>query len=305
NGNLTNDGSNIYTWDARDRLASMAGASFEYDAVGRRITKTISGVPTSYLYDGQNPVQELSGTTPTANLITGLGMDEFLTRTDSAGTQSFFTDGLGSTLALTDTSGTVQTEYTYEPFGKTTATGTTSSNSFQFTGRENDGTGLYYYRARYYNPNLHRFLSEDPLLGGFISSPNGPMELMVPRLIKRPEMLHPYAYVGDNPIDRIDPTGLLMVATHSSGNFAPGFGRQDQECSWPAGKFNRNPCTKQCCVTHDHCYELHQCNFSSWITNATTYLMGPFGPCTICNSNVFACLIHNVGKGDCKSCKGN
>lgn len=52
---------------------------------------------------------------------------------------------------------------TYEPFGAATATGQTNTNSYQYTGRENDGTGLDYYRARYYSPSRQRFISEDPI----------------------------------------------------------------------------------------------------------------------------------------------
>jgi len=81
-------------------------------------------------------------------------VDEIFTRTDSAGVRNFLGDALGSTVALTDSSGTVQTQYTYEPFGKTTASGQANSSTFQYTSRENDGTGLYYYRAKYYNPTL-------------------------------------------------------------------------------------------------------------------------------------------------------
>jgi YD repeat-containing protein len=64
NGNLISDGTNTYTWDARNRLAGISGAiaaSFQYDPTGRRISKTISGTTTQFLYDGANPVQELSG----------------------------------------------------------------------------------------------------------------------------------------------------------------------------------------------------------------------------------------------------
>src|SRR5579884_2249523 len=60
-------------------------------------------------------------------------------------------------------SGTLQTHYTYEPFGATTASGAANTNAQQFTGRENDGTGLSSFRARYYSPQLQRFVSEDPL----------------------------------------------------------------------------------------------------------------------------------------------
>jgi len=61
---------------------------------------------------------------------------------------SFLTDMLGSTLGLTDLSGTLGTQYSYDPFGNVSSSGTANSNSYQYTGRETDGTGLYYYRAR-------------------------------------------------------------------------------------------------------------------------------------------------------------
>jgi len=94
-------------------------------------------------------------------------------------------------LALADASGAVATEYAYEPFGATMVTGASSQNAAQFTGRENDGTGLYYYRARYYHPELPRFISEDP-----IGLEGGDTNL--------------YAYVFDDPITEIDPLGLAV-----------------------------------------------------------------------------------------------
>jgi uncharacterized protein RhaS with RHS repeats len=162
NGNLQtltdSSGTTTYTWNARDQLVSLSGpsvtASFQYDAVGRRKSKTVNGTITPFLYDGLNVVQELNGMTPIANLLTSLGIDETLLRTDAAGPRSFLTDGLGSTLALTGGAAGVRSEYTYEPFGKSTATGDVSTNAFTYTGREDDGTGLYYYRARYYHPGV-------------------------------------------------------------------------------------------------------------------------------------------------------
>ncbi len=162
NGNLTSDGTNTYTWNSRNQLVSISGgvtASFQYDPFGRRVSKTI-GVTTQYVYDALNPVQEISGTSASANILAG-GLDEYFQRTDSAGARDFLTDALGSTLALTDSTGTTQTSYTFEPFGNATLNGASTSNSFAFTGRELDGTGLYFFRARYYSPTLHRFISED------------------------------------------------------------------------------------------------------------------------------------------------
>ena len=121
NGNLANDGTNTYSWDARNHLTAITGpntASFAYDADGRRAQKTIGSTSTQFLYDGLNPVQELQNGAPSANLITGLGVDEYLQRTDSAGARDYLSDILGSSLALTDSTGTIQTQYSYDPFGK-------------------------------------------------------------------------------------------------------------------------------------------------------------------------------------------
>src|SRR2546422_539431 len=193
NGNLTNDGTTTYTWDARNRLTGLSGAvtaSFTYDGLGRRTRKTISGTTTGYWFDGNDIVAELNGSTPIATYLRSLNIDEPCVRQQSGGNEFFQTDALGSTVGLTDSAGASQTTYSYEPFGKTTVTGT-SSNPFQYTGRENDGTGLYYYRARYFSSGMHRFVSEDPvgLKGGDINF---------------------YAYVLDHPINNVDSLGLRV-----------------------------------------------------------------------------------------------
>jgi RHS repeat-associated protein len=192
NGNLTGDGTNTYAWNARDELASVSGpglsASFQYDAFGRRTSRAVNGGQVGYLYNGLNTAQELSGTTPTANYLTGR-VDEVFTRTDGSGTDTLLADGLNSTLAILDPAGAVKTQYTYEPFGRATASGAASGNDAQYTGRPNDGTGLYFNRARYYSPALQRFISEDPVeyAGG----------------------LNLYAYVENNPVTVSDPLGLM------------------------------------------------------------------------------------------------
>ena len=197
NGNLatvTDAGSTAtYTWNARNQLTGISAtgfsASFTYDSFGRRTGRTVQGVVTNYVYDGLNPVQEKAGATVTANLLTGLGIDEFFTRTDGVGVRGLLPDALGSTVALGDGTGTLQTQYTYEPFGYATQTGLASSSSYKYTGREDDGTGLSYYRARYYHPRLQRFIGEDPIRfrGGDVNF---------------------YSYVRNNPIRLIDPFGL-------------------------------------------------------------------------------------------------
>ena len=188
NGNTLNDGTNTYTWDARNRIVSADsnGATFAYDAVGRRTGKNISSINTNFLYDGVNPVQELNGSTVTANLLTG-GVDERFLRTTASETDNYLTDALGSTTGLTGSSGNSTVQYSYSPFGSISITGTTS-NSYTYTGREIDGLGIDYYRARYYNPAIGRFLSEDPI--GFRGG------------------INEYVYVGDSPLSFVDPLGM-------------------------------------------------------------------------------------------------
>jgi RHS repeat-associated protein len=198
NGNLTSDGTNTYTWNARNQLMGITGGtSFIYDGAGRRQAKTVGGATTSFLHDGLNPVQEQNGSA-LVNLLTGLGIDEYYVRTDSSGSQTFWTDALGSTVALTDGTPAVAASYTYEAFGATGVTGTTS-NGYDYTGRESDGTALKYYRARYHHTGLARFVSEDPI--GF---DGGDINL--------------YAYAANAPVDFTDPSGMSLV-----GNAIPGY----------------------------------------------------------------------------------
>jgi RHS repeat-associated protein len=184
NGNMLSDGSNSFTWNARNEVVKLNNVSLQYDAFGRRI-QNAAGI--SFLYDGSKAAQELSGSTVIANLLSG-GIDEVFTRTDSGGSFAQLKDALGSTIALVDSSGNMQTSYTYDPYGGTSVTGTGDGNEFQYTGRENDGNGLYFYRARYYSPLLGRFISEDPL--GFAGDDD-----------------NLYAYAFDAPTDFIDPLG--------------------------------------------------------------------------------------------------
>lgn len=201
NGNLISDGVNTYTWDALNQLETISGpnlfASFTYDALGRRISKTVGGVTTQFLYDGQDIVAEIQGGAVSVTYLRSLNIDESFVRQSVNGNEYYHVDALGSTLALTNSAGAVTTTYAYEPFGRTQITGT-SGNPFQYTGRENDGTGLYYYRARYYSPTYHRFLQEDPI--GFAG---GDVNL--------------YGYVLGNPVSWIDPLGLKLCALNLSG----------------------------------------------------------------------------------------
>jgi RHS repeat-associated protein len=194
NGNLTRDGVNSYVWDSRNRLVSISGgttATFTYDALGRRTSKTVNSVASQFLYDGNDIAAEIGGGAVGAYYLRSLNIDEPFIRQAGTGNEFYHADALVSSLVLSTAQGATGTMYTYEPFGKTTITGT-SANTFQFTGRENDNTGLYYYRARYYQPRLQRFIAEDSIgyLGGDVNF---------------------YGYVGQNPILRTDPSGHTPV----------------------------------------------------------------------------------------------
>ena len=155
---------------------------FVYDALGRRVSATVSGTTTPYLYDGLNAAM-----VSTSQIIAGSGLDEIYSQISTSGTTSFLPDGVNSTAALTNSSAAITKSYLYSPYGDSAGSGT-ASTAYQYSGRENDGTtGRYYYRARYYAPQLGRFISEDPLgIGGGTNV---------------------YAYAGGNPLQFNDPRG--------------------------------------------------------------------------------------------------
>ncbi|MDB5801817.1 MAG: repeat-associated core domain protein [Rhodocyclales bacterium] len=208
NGNLTNKttpgASLTLGWDELNRLANVvssgAGAvtqSYQYDAQGRRIRKSSGAIVTDYLYNGDDIHAEYSSwAQPGAIYVHGEGFDNQVARLPLVGgvlqpTRYFHTDALGSVVAATDvsTSGSdaVANTAAYDPFGA--AQSGSLPNGYSFTGRERDETGLMYYRARYYDSNIGRFVARDPigLEGG----------------------INPYAYVGNAPLDARDPTGNI------------------------------------------------------------------------------------------------
>lgn len=214
NGQLTNDGVSIYAWDARGQLSGISGgstATFQYDSQGRRLAKTVAGAMTGFAYDDSNFVQELSGlgssATVNANLLTG-DVDHVFFRTtgtsSAATTRWFLAEANNNTVMTTDGADAAQKSYAYEAYGSTTPGAGTDANTQQYTGRENDGSGLYYYRDRYYMPSCMRFISEDPI--GWASG-----------------QTNNYAYVGGNPVQVTDPSGdfgLLGAAIGAGANLA-------------------------------------------------------------------------------------
>ena len=212
NGNLvsktsqTTGQATTYTWNARNWLTAITGpgltASFAYDALGRRIEKTVNGQSVGFLYDGSQVIAELAGSTVNVKLLSGIAVDEMLARYTAAGARHYLTDALGSVVAMLKEDASVQNYYGYSPYGETTPSANDDGNSSEYTGRENDLTGVYYYRARYFDPVLKRFISADPIgLGGGVNF---------------------YGYVGGNPVSYVDPLGLNGSAAWLSAHLHVG-----------------------------------------------------------------------------------
>jgi len=173
--------------------------TYTYDASGRRIEKKYDyETITKYVYDGDHCIAEYNAYNQLKRkYICGPAVDDPIcmidTMTSPAVTSYYHFDALGSVVTLTNSSGNTVEVYEYDVYGRPGASDANHPNRFMFTGREYDKeTGLYYYRARYYNPQIGRFLQTDPV--GYKAGMNW------------------YAYCINNPLSFMDPSGLISVA---------------------------------------------------------------------------------------------
>ncbi|MCV3217127.1 polymorphic toxin-type HINT domain-containing protein [Plectonema radiosum NIES-515] len=197
-----------YDWinDGENRLIGITSSStsgtsqqrYIYDAFGNRVASISDGVRTNYLsapiWDLPEVLMEYGASGQvTADYTQGVG----LVRSIRDGKEGFYhTDGLGSTRVITDTVGLITDRYTYDAFGVLLNTTGTFGNSFQFAGEQRDSsTGLDYLRARYYDPNLGRFISKDAYAG----------------TLNDPYSQHDYQYAHANPVRYTDPTGYFTL----------------------------------------------------------------------------------------------
>ena len=177
NGNLTQKTTateiTIYTWDFENRLIKVTTPSttseYAYDPFGRRIEKSVTEsattTTTKYFYDNQAILFEYDETGAIGNrYLHGPNIDEPLAVLTGKNKYYYHANGLGSTTALTDLSGKVVQNYEYDPFGNLKDQKNRIKQPFTYTGREWDKeTGLYFYRARYYDPMEGRFIQKDPI----------------------------------------------------------------------------------------------------------------------------------------------
>jgi RHS repeat-associated protein len=205
NGNTltkaTSSGTTTFGWDYESRLTSVTlpgtggTLAFKYDGLGRRVQKAFTQASTTsttnYLYDGNNSVADVDQNgNVLARYAATQNIDEPLAELRSSTTSYYSQDGLGSVTSLTTHAGALGNTYTYDSFGKLTASTGSIANRFQYTSREFDTeTGIYSYRARYYDPTTGRFLNEDPIRW-FSGAANF------------------YGYVHNDPVNLIDPLGL-------------------------------------------------------------------------------------------------
>ncbi|MGA1825362.1 MAG: CARDB domain-containing protein [bacterium] len=192
-----------YTYNSENQLIGITTPdyiiSYYYDGLGRRICKEINGLETYYVYDDEDILLILDNSCSIVSQYThGPGIDEPIKIEQGDASYYYITDGLGSIVQIADSTGNIIQEYTYDSFGNIVHQSGDLINPYTYTGREYDPeSGLYYYRARYYDAKIGRFLSQDPI--GFGS---GDLNL--------------YRYVNNNPVNWIDPYGLSYLEYNSN-----------------------------------------------------------------------------------------
>ncbi len=196
NGNmLTRPDGAQFTWDYSNRLTKVVlpngggTVTFQYDPFGRRIQKAGPLGTTNYLYDGTNIIAEVdSAGNILARFALGPLIDEPLSQFRSGATTYYQAEGSGSITSMADSSATIAATYSYDSYGNLSASTGTIVNPYRYTSREFDAeTGIYYYRARFFDPSNGRFLSEDPK--------------------KTTAEFNFYRYALNSPLNRMDPLG--------------------------------------------------------------------------------------------------
>lgn len=209
NGNLIqrmkNDTETIsYAWNDENRLIRVEQpdgnvVTYAYDTEGVRVKETVNGETTKYLIDNTllyaQVLEEIKSDDLVSSYVYG---HDLISKTHGNNQLFYHVDGLGSTRALTNIGGDVTDVYTYEAFGKLISATETAQNSYLFAGEQFDqNLNSYYLRQRYFEPNTGRFYSRDPFFG----------------FLTEPSSLQKYSYVGADPVNWTDPSGLFRLLT--------------------------------------------------------------------------------------------
>jgi RHS repeat-associated protein len=193
NGNLTGGAGRTLTWNIENKPLTVVQGSttttFVYDGDGGRVKKIVGSTTTRYI----SKLYECDNTN--CSRFIWAGSTRIATIAASGTIHYWHGDHLGSSSVVTDSTGAKAQTLTYYPYGgtKTNQSFTTPAVNvpYKYTGKELDGTGLYYYEARYYDATLGRFISADTI---------------VPQIYD-PQTLNRYSYVRNNPLSYTDPTG--------------------------------------------------------------------------------------------------
>jgi RHS repeat-associated protein len=207
NGNTTSADGKTYTYNSENRVKTVnSGVTMIYDGDGNVVAKTVNGVTTRYLVDDLNP----TGYAQVVEEATNGSVQRTYTYGDSLVNQnllnnnqflpSFFgLDAHGTTRLLTNNTGAVTDRYDYDAFGNLVSASGTTPNDYLYSGERFDAeAGAYYQRERYYSPQRGRFLTSDPFAG----------------FTNLPRSLHKYVYVGADPVNYTDPSGLTETTEY-------------------------------------------------------------------------------------------
>ncbi|MCX6023101.1 MAG: hypothetical protein NTZ05_15500 [Chloroflexi bacterium] len=204
NGSTCSTGGDTFGWDTHNRFLNYnpsagSATAYGYNGDGVRVKKTVGSAATYYFQDVAGGLPRVAAELPTSTYVWTFyvyGLDLIAQVGDDGAARYYHYDGNGNVRAISDATGAVVERYDYDAFGSLRNTPLGATNDRRYTGEQHDTeSGYTFLRARYYDPTLGRFISKDPFDG----------------VKQDPQSLNGYIYVQNNPINAIDPSGLVKI----------------------------------------------------------------------------------------------